>query len=240
MSMSANTVDIDSETILFEGRWLGREELARNIKLLLDGGNYNIGRQSAALEALNAALSDVRTVAFRASPQLAQSLSDVALKSSRTLGAVIRDALAQYLSASKAELPPVPLEPRKEPTGRRQTEPELPAVVLEPGMTQAASSAEGAAASAPSLSPEPRTPPAPPPGLKPASALIAGPGALKSAGVTAAHPGAAADAMATPSGAHLVTTEPVSAEEAAGAVDLKPKLKEGETPDAVERRWFGG
>lgn len=241
--MSALPVDIDTETIQFDGQWLGREDLAKAIRGMLDSGNYNIGRHSAALESLTQALQDVRTLAFRASPELAEALTQAAAKQGTTAGALIRAAVAAHLSGASAPAgAAVPGEaPKKSgPEGKRPTNPEIPIAVV------------AAPPSAPELPPEPKTPPTPPPGLKPAAPppLLAGPGALRAAGVPAPSapttPQGSAAAAAGPSvvvdqslqAAGEVVTEAASPEEAANAVDLTPK-KQPEEPDAVERRWFG-
>lgn len=262
--MSEQRVDIDSETIHFDGRWLGREDLAKVIRGLLDGGNYNVAKPSAALEALNTALVDVRTLAFRASPSLADALTQAATKENRTPGSLIRDALAQYLghaasvpapapqpaqatapapapeaapAAPIATAAPVataaaPVASKKEPEGKRQTEPSMPAVVDASAQTMQLPAFKQAA---PQLPPEEKTPPTPPPGLKPA--FVPGPGALKAAGVPAPEgvPSVVVDQSLTPA---AVVTEPASPEEAKDAVDLKPKAP-GESQEAIERRWFG-
>lgn len=102
--------------------------------------------------------------------------------------------------------------------GRRPTDPEVPVVagpVAPPLGTPAAASVAG---------PPPIPANAAPPGLHPAP--IAGPGALRAAG--------AAAPIVEPK---VIIDSSVSPEEAAAAVDLKPKKKE---ESDVERRWFGG
>ncbi|MBX5482337.1 MAG: hypothetical protein IRZ16_10950 [Myxococcaceae bacterium] len=243
--MSALQVDIDTETILFDGRWQTREELARTIRAMLDGGNYNVARPSAALEQLDAALSDVRTVAFRASPELAESISEAAQKAGRTPGALIREAVGQYLAQLRAGTVSAMSEPAKaEPEGRRPTHPEMAAVhagqahtvrMAVPTLEQIAQYTQPPQ---PEEASEAKAAPAPPPGLKP-HAPLAGPGALRAAGVpNPPAPSVVVDQSLTVS--TEVVTEAAAPEEAASAVELTQKPKEPESQDAVERRWFGG
>jgi hypothetical protein len=98
--MGVHLVDLDRETIEFEGKGMGRDDLARAIRQLLDSGNYAIGRHSAALEVLNKALADARSVTFRLPPDLDESLKKAAARVGRSPGALLCDAATQYLSAS--------------------------------------------------------------------------------------------------------------------------------------------
>ena len=100
--MSANSVDLDQETIQFDGKWLSRADLGRAIRQLLDAGNYAISRQSAALEALNRALSEARTVTFRLPPELDEALKRAATRAGHSPGALICDAIGQQLAAVPA------------------------------------------------------------------------------------------------------------------------------------------
>lgn len=235
--MSALPVDIDTESIEFDGRWMGRDDLAKAIRELLDGGNYSIGRHSAALEELNAAVADIRTVAFRAPPELADALTEAAAQAGKTPGQLIREALTQMLDPNRASAgasSPPPAAGKGEPVGRRQTDPEIPIASFEMDEAQPVQAAPAA-----SSDPEARPSVAPPPGLKPAgSGVIAGPGALKAAGMPSSAPSVVVDQSLTQAD---VVTEAAAPEEAVNAVDLTPKSKpqEGEPADAVERRWFG-
>lgn len=217
--MSTPPVDIDSETIQFDGQWLGRDELAQTIRALLDAGNYQVARQGLALEALNAALADLRTLAFRVTPELGDALALAARRQNVSEGWLVREALAQYLGQS-GDLPvveaaqlaaEVPADPggdpggdpaaRREPEGRSPTDPEVPVA----------------------LSPEPippaaAEPAAPPPGLKPA--FSPGPGALRALGLP-------------------VDSPTVVVETSGEAASSGTEAGEQKDADAVERRWFG-
>ncbi|MHB8874173.1 MAG: hypothetical protein ACYC8T_10845 [Myxococcaceae bacterium] len=159
--MSQPPIDIDTESVQFDGHWYTREALAGRIKGMLDAGDFAVSRPSQALESLTQTLSSLRTLAFRATPELADALNAAAARHGKTVGAVIRDAMTSLLGMPVAD-GPAPTGPRENlPAGRRPTDPELPAA--------------------------PRAPEAPqgqavPPHLTPAAPGVqAGPGALKSA-----------------------------------------------------------
>lgn len=170
-------IDLDLESVQYDGVWYTRDELAKKIKSQLEAGDYQISRPSQALELLTSQLQSAKTLSFKVPLELADALNAAAAKQGRSAAAILRDAVSQALSV-------------REPVGRRTTEPEMPAIP---------------------------PPPLAPPGLNPVHPpVLAGPGALKSAAIIDSN---------------------VTADEAAKAVDLKPKKKEEE---AVERRWFGG
>lgn len=168
-------IDLDSETIQYEGHWYTRDELAKRIKAMLDAGDFAVGRPSQALEQLTHTLAGLRTMAFRVSPEMADALNQLAARQGRGVGAVIREALAHALGQPRpAEVERAAARPAVGTTGRRQTEPEMPAIQI------------------PSVPPDLRAtqqipvPPqsmGPPPGLKPAS-LQSSPTVLVSDSVT--------------------------------------------------------
>ena len=215
--MSLMPIDLDAEAILFDGQWSTRDDLARRIKAMLDGGDYSITKQSTALEQLTQTLGSVRTLAFRATPDLVEALNMAAARSGKSVGGFIRDILIDNIGAAEVAQAH-PSEAAAAP--RAKTDPEMLAVAMPP--------------------PAP-TPPAPPPILSsvaippPAPSappqLFAGPGALRAAGKDpkdATLTGSSKDAtMAS------VVVEPGLANET--AVELtNPKKKEEES----ERRWF--
>jgi hypothetical protein len=102
--MSANSVDLDQETIQFDGKWVGRADLARAIRVLLEAGNYAISRHSAALEALNKALAEARTLTFRLPPDVDEALKRAATRAGHSPGALICDAIGQLLGAVPASV----------------------------------------------------------------------------------------------------------------------------------------
>ncbi|MFZ5471102.1 MAG: CopG family transcriptional regulator [Myxococcota bacterium] len=104
--MSQLPLDLDKEAIQLDGTWYTREELARRIKSMLDGGDFAIGKPSQALEQLTTVLASIRTVTFRATAEIAEALNAAASRQGVTVAAVIREALAKHLSLSALETGP--------------------------------------------------------------------------------------------------------------------------------------
>lgn len=153
--MSQFPVDVDAEAIFVDGTWYTREDLSRRIRAMLDAGDFNVARPSAALQELTQMMQGVRTLAFRAPPELADALTDLATRQQQSVGAVIREAVTRYLTDADSG---VDAEAARENTVRAPipldttaSSENLPSVVVEP-------SAAG-------------------------PQVIAGPGALKAAGV---------------------------------------------------------
>lgn len=197
--MSLMPIDLDAEAILFDGQWSTRDDLARRIKTMLDAGDYAISRQSLALEQLTQTLASVRTLAFRATPDLVEALNMAAARSGKSVGGFIRDTLIDSIAGA----PEVPQARPNEaaPAQRAKTDPELLA----------------AAAPTPPVPPLQAQGPIPQPPPPPVSSgVIAGPGALKAAGVT------------VPSEPPSVVVEPALANETAVEL-TNPKKKEEES-----------
>lgn len=95
----AYPLDLDAETISLDGHWYTRDELARRIKTMLDAGDFSVTRPSQALEQLTQTLAALRTIAFRAPPDLADALAARAARLGKTPGGVVREALIAYLGA---------------------------------------------------------------------------------------------------------------------------------------------
>lgn len=162
--MSLMPIDLDAEAILFDGQWSTRDDLARRIKSMLDSGDYAISRQSTALEQLTSTLAAVRTLAFRATPDLVEALNMAAARSGKSVGGFIRDTLIDSIAGVPEVAQARPNEAAAAP--RAKTDPEMPAVAMPPPAAAAApvpAPVAAAAAAAPQV--------------------IAGPGALKAAGV---------------------------------------------------------
>ena len=164
--MSQFPIDVDAEAIFLDGAWYTREDLSRRIRAMLDSGDFNVARPSMALQELTQMMVGIRTMAFRATPELADALTALATRLGQSVGGVIREAVTQYITdansgpvanAQQQQQQPMQLtqQSRSEETVRAAiptstTAEELPKVVVEP------------------VSPGP---------------VIAGPGALKAAGV---------------------------------------------------------
>ncbi len=166
--MSQFPVDVDAEAIFLDGAWYTREDLSRRIRAMLDSGDFNVARPSMALQELTQMMQGVRTLAFRATPELADALTSLASRLGQSVGGVIREAVTQYITdansgpmaAQQQEPAPMQLteqqhQPRNEETVRAPipaststTSEELPKVIVDPP-----------------------------------AAVIAGPGALKAAGI---------------------------------------------------------
>src|SRR5438132_12349439 len=101
--MSQLPIDLDTESVQFDGNWYTRDELARRIKAMLDANDYQISRPSQALEQLTATLSSLRTLAFRATPEMADALNTSAARAGKTVGTLIRDAVSEYLGMPSSQ-----------------------------------------------------------------------------------------------------------------------------------------
>jgi hypothetical protein len=122
-------IDLDSETIQFDGGWFTRDDLARRIKAMLDSGDYNVAKPSQALEQLTTTLSGLRTLAIRVTPDMADALNSAASRQGKTAAGVVREALSMHLGISEA--PVVPTGNAGKPAGmssRHKTDPEMPVV----------------------------------------------------------------------------------------------------------------
>ena len=197
--MSLMPIDLVAEAILFDGQWSTRDDIARRIKAMLDAGDYAITRPSAALEQLTQTLSAVRTLAFRATPDLVEALNVAAARSGKSVGGFIRDTLIDCIAGAPEVAQPRPDEAATAP--RTRTDPEPPSAAMTPHHP-----------------PQPPLAPAPLAAVPVAqSHVLAGPGALRAAGV----PGPA------PSAPNIVV-EPALATEGAVEL-TNPKKKEEES-----------
>jgi hypothetical protein len=139
--MTQLPVDIDAEAVYFDGHWYTRDDLARRIKAMLDGGDFAITRPSAALEQLTAMVGSVRTLAFRATPDMVEAINAGAARAGKSVGAFIRDALSQGLGLPSSDFGPArPLTNESSPTqtSKRPTEPEVQAQQTAPAQAGAA------------------------------------------------------------------------------------------------------
>jgi hypothetical protein len=203
------TIDLDAEAILFDGHWYTRDDLARRIKAMLDAGDFNVTRPSTALEQLTQVMASVRTVAFRATPDIVEALNRSAATHGKTVGNRIRELLLVGLTGAGGG---VAILPQAEPAPS-------PAPAPPPIKPIAAPAGGGGGGGGP-------------PGSG-GGGVLAGPGALRSAGLskTASSP---AIPVIDPNGPSVVV-EPALQEE--GAIELTERKKGDETP-AAESRWF--
>ncbi len=100
--MNQLPIDVDAEAIFLDGTWYTREDLARKIKAMIDAGDFNVARPSAALEALSSTLQQVRTLSFRVTPDLADALNQLATRTGNSVGQLVREAVMQLLTQGAA------------------------------------------------------------------------------------------------------------------------------------------
>ncbi|MBK7858252.1 MAG: ribbon-helix-helix protein, CopG family [Archangiaceae bacterium] len=124
--MSQMPIDIDAEAIFFDGHWYTRDDMARRIKAMLDQGDFAVTRPSQALEQLTQVVSSVRTLAFRATPDMIESINAGAARAGKSVGAFIRDALSQQLGLPSSDFGPANLEPGQ-PASPGQSQLQTPA-----------------------------------------------------------------------------------------------------------------
>ncbi len=98
-------IDFDGEQVLFDGTWYSKEELGRKIKTMVDAGDYRVSRPSAALESLQNALSNLRTLSIRLPAELAEGLASAAARVGQPVGAFVRNALVRALDGTRAGTP---------------------------------------------------------------------------------------------------------------------------------------
>ena len=156
--MNQLPLDLDTESVQFDGQWYTRDALAQRIKAMLDAGDFAVTRPSQALESLTTTLASLRTIDFRATPELADALSAAATRHGKTVGGVIRNALSSLLGlpanemavhdlpapawhSLDSEVPPVPVRPLEAATVPSNLTPialTVPAVLAGPGALKAA------------------------------------------------------------------------------------------------------
>lgn len=148
--MNQLPIDVDAEAIFLDGAWYTREDLARRIKSMIDEGDFNVARPSAALEALSSTLQQVRTVQFRVTPDLADALNQLATRTGNSVGQLVREAVMRMLTqdASPQEslrrddtvkaAAPTPPEAQPLIQAAAAPEPAPPPVLAGPGALRAA------------------------------------------------------------------------------------------------------
>lgn len=144
-------IDVDAEAIFLDGGWYTREDLTRRIKAMLDSGDFNVARPSAALEALTQTVKSLRTLSFRCTPDIEQALNEIAGRTGSSVGGVVREAVIQFLQETGSG-PAGGGSPPSTGSGSQKA-------VAAPPAAQAAPVSAGPAQPAPS----PSAPPAPAP-----------------------------------------------------------------------------
>jgi hypothetical protein len=152
--MSQFPIDVDAEAVFVDGNWFTREDLSRRIKAMLDAGDFNVARPSVALQELMQLMQGVRTMAFRAPPDLADAVNQFASQSGQTVGGVLREAVSQYLTAARQPRPSSPSQAHviSNASPPASATPDVPKVMVEASVI-------------------------------PDTTIMAGPGALRAAGI---------------------------------------------------------
>ncbi len=102
-------IDLDAETIELDGQWFTRDDLARKLRSMLDAGDFAVSKPSAALEQLTQTLATVKPVTVKLTTEMIESLQQLATKHEKTVGALVREAVAAALgSPSAVKVPPPP------------------------------------------------------------------------------------------------------------------------------------
>jgi hypothetical protein len=129
----AYPIEIESETLQYEGEWFTREELAHKIRTQLEAGDYNVVQHAQALDYLVHTLASLRVLSLKVMPEMLEKLNQEAARQSRSVGGIVRDALAAHLGISPpdkaAAVPTLVTAPPQLP-GRRPTDPEIPSAEL--------------------------------------------------------------------------------------------------------------
>lgn len=92
-------IDLDSECVWLGDAWFNRDDLVHKIRAMMDAGDFQIALASNALEELTKALASARLLALRMTPEMSDALHNVAQQMERPIGAIVREAVASYLSS---------------------------------------------------------------------------------------------------------------------------------------------
>jgi hypothetical protein len=134
-------VDLESETILYEGEQLDRTALADRIRRMIEQQDYRISAAGNALQHLEEVLSSARQLEVRLTAAEADRLERHARRAELSPAAFLRQAALAYLAAQ----PPLdadadtPAQPPAEPGP--ETQPTLTAITTEPVEPEAAEEA---------------------------------------------------------------------------------------------------
>lgn len=127
--MSRLPIDLDAETVQLDGNWFTRDDLARRIKAMLDAGDYAISKPSQALEQLTQSTANLKTATLKVPGEIAQAIAQLAEKQGKTIGSVMRDALAAYVGGPQ----PAQTAAAAPPTQSAAPPPPPPAATVAPG-----------------------------------------------------------------------------------------------------------
>jgi hypothetical protein len=92
-------IDLDSESAWLDGAWHTRQALADRIKQLIEAGDFRVSRLGQALERLEAAVGQGHVLSVRLPPDLTVALETASARLGRSVGQIVREALATALAA---------------------------------------------------------------------------------------------------------------------------------------------
>ncbi len=104
------SIDLDNEKVLLDGTWYSHDGLAKRIRDMVQGGDFHLAKPSAALEALEAAVSNLSVFTLKLRPEVLTALSGAANRSGKTIDALAREILDRGLAVAPTPTPaPIPL-----------------------------------------------------------------------------------------------------------------------------------
>lgn len=120
--MNDAQIDLDEEKVSFDGSWYTAESLAAKITEMLSAKDFRIGKAGAALEALQAALADAKSLTVRLPGSLLTAVEATAKETDRSVGELVREALVRVVggdlpAADGATAAEAPTGPRPAPEG---------------------------------------------------------------------------------------------------------------------------
>ena len=95
--MSDFAIDLDGERVEFDGTWYTADELGQKITEMISAKDFRIAKAGQALESLQNALSDARSLDVRVPSAVLKALEDMAARDGRAIGAVVREALIRFI-----------------------------------------------------------------------------------------------------------------------------------------------
>lgn len=93
-------IDLEGELIEFDGKWLSRADLSGRITQMIAAGDFKLSRVAGALESLDQALANAKTITFRVSAATFTKLEAAGQKLGRTPSAYARDMVEQLLGGT--------------------------------------------------------------------------------------------------------------------------------------------
>ena len=98
-------IDLDSESAWLDGAWHTRQALADRIKQMIEAGDFRVSRLGQSLERLEAAVGQAHVLSVRLPPDLTVAMETASARLGRSVGQIVREALAAALAS---DLPAAP------------------------------------------------------------------------------------------------------------------------------------